>query len=590
MNDKKPILLIALTCLLASCQPPNQGDESVYRHALDGVPGSLDPAHAADIYSGTLVVSIFDTLYRYKYLARPYEIAPALARDFPDVSDDGLVWTIHLRENARFADDPAFENGVGRHVTAQDVVYSLRRHFDPATRSRANWLWRDRIAGLDEWGRAGADPSHEISGLKALNETTLKIELTRPYPQLIDTLAQPPAAVVPAEAVSAYGREFGIRPVGSGPFRLIRLDQTMAVLEPNPHFDRGVLDLAAEGYVAGQHGGYGLERLDGKRYPFLDRLEIHFLTEPTARWSSFIVQGEVDNVMVPPEQADRVLASRSPARFEAGLEDLYHGLIRPEAGFVFLGFNMANARIGHHPEPEQERRNRALRCAMRDGFDWKTRNASFYDGLGLVFPGVIPPIMPEFDSSIDQDSVEFDPENARRRMARHGWDPEQLPELVYGLEGSVHQRQMFEQFRAWMIDIGFPRDHLKQRNFGSFSEMIQAVGNRQLDIFLLSWNLAYPDAQYSLQLFYGPNAAPGANSFNYDNPAFDLLYEQATVLPPGPQRNRLYQRMNRMIIDDCVVIGSLSRTRIHLWKKRVRMVPDHEIAGAYFMHFVAVED
>ncbi len=581
---------IAALLFLAACEHSGTEGETptVYRHAIDGMPASLDPAHAANIYSATLVVNLYDTLFRYRYLSRPYELTPNLARGMPDVSEDGHVWTIHLRDNARFADDPAFPGGRGRAVTAGDVVYSLGRHFNPSTRSQGAWLWRGKIAGLEDWMEAGADPDQPIAGLRAVDDRTLVIELTEPYPQLAHTLAMALAAVVPREAVEHYGREFGVRPVGSGPFQLEQLDESRAVLERNPHFDRGPLDLTAEGYDPQRHDQLGLQALDGKNYPFIDRLEIHFITEPTARWSSFIA-GEVDNVMVPPEQSGRVLASTHPVSFQPDIERDYHTLAEPEAGFVLYGFNMANEAIGHHPDEEIDRANRALRCAMRQAFDWQERNDTFYQGLGQVFPGVIPPFLDAFDPTLDDRSTAHAPRQARRLLDAHDWSPETLPRLTYGLESSVHQRQMFEQFRARMAAAGIPNEQLRRRAFANFGDFSRAIAGGELDLFLIGWTMAWPDALYALQLFYGPNAAPGANSFNYSNPEFDRLFEHAARLDDSDERTALYRRLNEMVIDDCVHIGSLSRTRLHLWPRHVLMLPDREMLGGYFLRFVGIE-
>jgi oligopeptide transport system substrate-binding protein len=569
------LLGLAVTLLLG-CQQPDPGTNQptrTYRHALDGAPASLDPAHADNVYAATLVNNLYDTLYRYKYLARPWALTPNLAADMPEVSDDGRVYTIRLRSDARFADDPAFPDGIGRAVEADDVIYSLERHFRSETRSRGAWLWEDRIKSMT------AEDTH-----------TLRFELSEPYPQFTHTLAMALSAVVPHEAVAHYGREFGIHPVGSGPFRLTRFDETMAVLVPSESYRQNPVDLASEGFDPARHAGYGLEAIEGKSPPFIDRLEIHFITEPTARWSSFASNGGVDTVMVPPELADRVLADREPLRFEDEITTRYHTLAEPEAGFVFYGFNMANPEIGHHPDSQHADRNRALRCAMRDAFDWDQRKRSFYHGLGQTFPGVIPPMLAAYDPESSHDSLTHDPQQARRRLAEQGWQPESLPSLVYGLESSVHQRQMFEQFRAWMQAIGFPADRLSSRSFASFGEYFRAIGQRELDLFLLGWTLAYPDAQYSLQLFYGPNAAPGANSFNYANDEYDRLFDQAAILPAGPERTRLYRQLNDMVIDDCVLIGSLARTRLHLWKRQVVMWPDREMGGGGFLRFVTLQD
>ena len=128
---------------LGACGPadaPEQGERVIYRHAMDGVPGSLDPARASSVYSKFLAVNLFDTLYRYRYLARPYALAPNLALELPQVSEDGLVYTIRLKKGVRFVDDPAFPGGIGREVTAQDFIYSIQRHFDPGTLAEGAWL------------------------------------------------------------------------------------------------------------------------------------------------------------------------------------------------------------------------------------------------------------------------------------------------------------------------------------------------------------------------------------------------------------------------------------------------------------------
>ncbi len=582
--------LMFAAALAAGCQqsgPQAEDSKKVYRHAIDGAPGSLDPAHASDIYAATLVKNLFDTLYRYKYLERPYQLTPNLAQGFPEVSENGRVYLIRLREDARFADDPAFEGGDGRRVTAEDVVYSLKRHFIGETRSRGAWLWRDRIVGLEEdAGITSAD--QPVAGLQAIDESTLRIELSEPYPQFTHTLATALSAIVPREAIERYGAEFGVQPVGSGPFVLTQFDEARAILEPNPNFDRGPVDLDAEGYDAERHARYGLESIDGQPYPLLDRLEIHFISEPTARWSGFTSSRGVDVVMVPPEMAGRVLEARRPLSLKPAIRERYHSLAGLEAGFVFLGFDMSNPAIGYSEDPKRQQRNKALRCAMRDAFDWTARNRAFYDGLGRVFPGVIPPLLAAYDPDGEKTSIAYQPDRAHERLRAAGWQPESLPRLTYGLEASVQQRQMFEQFRAWMQAIGFPAGHFEPRTFASFGEYSRAIGQRELDIFLMGWTLAYPDAQYALQLFYGPNAAPGANSTNYANPEFDRLFERAASMPPGPARTTLYRRLNRMVIDDCVIIGSLARTRLHLWKKHVRMVPDREVVGGFFLRFVDI--
>src|SRR6056297_2365741 len=242
--------------------PATPADIKVYRHSLDGAPSTIDPVQSSNIYANTVVLNAYDTLYRFKYLARPYEPAPNLAAAMPEISDDGLVYRIRLKQGVHFIDDHAFEGGVGREVVAEDFVYSLKRHFDSSQRPRGAWLWQGRIVGLDAWKEAGSDYDAEVEGLRALNRYTIRVALKNPYPQFVYTLTQGYAAIVPREAVEKYGREFGSHPVGSGPFRVTAYDSSRVVYERNEDFRQEPVDLAAEGYDPATQAYTGVEAIE----------------------------------------------------------------------------------------------------------------------------------------------------------------------------------------------------------------------------------------------------------------------------------------------------------------------------------------
>lgn len=582
------LAVLSLTFFTACSRESGDDDATAprtYVHSMDGAPASLDPAQASSIYANFLVVNLYDTLYRYRYLARPYALAPNLAAALPEVSDDGLTLTIRLKPGVRFVDDPAFPGGTGREVTAHDVVYSLLRHFDPAMRAQGAWLWQDRLVGLDAWKDAGADYDAPPEGLMALDDRTLQLRLLRPYPQLVHTLAQGYAAVVPREAVEAYGQELGSRAVGSGPFRLVSVDRARAVLTRNPAFRSEPVSLAEEGFVPERDGAWGLEAIEGRAPPFLDRIEVEFIAEDAARWNSFYA-GETHFLKVPVAQFDQVLAQRDPVRIEAGLGERFHGAAAPEAGFVYTAFNMDAPAIGAHPDPDRNDRNRALRCAMVKGFDWTTRNRQFFGDVGQVFPGVIPPVAPEFDATMDRASVTHDVDGARALLAEHGWTADNLPELTYGYPSSVTERQMFDQFRGFMAAIGYPSEKLLPRVYATFGDYHRAYSQGEVDLITTGWTMDYPDAENTLQLFYGPNASPGANAGNFRDERFDALYRDSAALPPSPQRTELFRAMNQRVVDECAAISGLSRHLLFLWSRDVVARPDRSFVGGYFFRFV----
>lgn len=561
----------------------------VYRHSMDGAPSSIDPVQARNVYVNTITLNAYDTLYSFKYLARPYEVKPNLAVDLPEISDDGLTYTIRIKRGVYFTDDPAFEGGIGRELVAEDIVYSLKRHFDPSQRPAGAWLWQGRIVGLDEWKAAGSDYGKEVEGLRALDRYTVQFKLVKPYPQLVYTLAQGYAAIVPHEAVEKYGREMGSHAVGSGPFKVVSYNSARIVFEKNEKYRQEPVDIYYEGYDEATQKDTGIEVIHGRSPPFIDRLEIHFINDNSARWGSFTKGNETQYLLVPNEQVDSVLSSKHPITPKPEFANKYHIKWYMEAGLVFMTFNLSFPEIGYNEDPKREQRNKALRCAMVKAFDWERRNESFYYGLGQIFPGIITPVVPEFDPDLSMESVTRDLEGARKLLKDNGWTSENLPTLEYGSQAGVSQRLFFEQFRGFMVKIGYPTDKLVLKQYATFGDYSKAMSRGELQLVAKGWGLDYPDAENTLQLFYGPNGSPGSNDANYNNPEFDRLYEQAAVMQPSPERTTIYRRMNQMAIDDCVGIMSLSRTRIMMWHKDVIAMPDREIVGGFFMKYVDID-
>jgi ABC-type transport system substrate-binding protein len=251
---------------------------------------------------------------------------------------------------------------------------------------------------------------------------------------------------------------------------------------------------------------------------------------------------------------------------------------------------MDDSRIGYHPDPDQEARNRALRCAIIKAFDWQRRNEIFYSGLGTVFPGIIPPIAAEFDKNQDRESVSLNVENAISLLKEFGWNRDNLPVLEYGFPSSVTERQMFEQFRSFLAAIGYPEEKIRPLTFATYGDYARAYISREVMLITSAWTMDYPDAENTIQLFFGPHASPGTNTANYNNEEFNRLYRASSSLPASPERTAMYRKMNDIVIDDCVAISGLSRTLVMLWDRKMSMLPDREFIGGYYFRFVDFRD
>src|SRR5688572_10490223 len=161
-------------------------------------PKSLDPMRATDVPSGRAVAYVFDGLVRFTPDAR---IEPALDERW-DVSPDGLRYTFHLRRGVTFHD--------GRPFTSRSVVRTFERVL---TSGERRWpLYPIRGATAFSGGRA-----RSISGLAAPNDSTIVITLMEPLSFFPKMLANPTVAIVP----DSIPDDFGQRPVGTGPWKLV---------------------------------------------------------------------------------------------------------------------------------------------------------------------------------------------------------------------------------------------------------------------------------------------------------------------------------------------------------------------------------
>src|SRR5690349_5509564 len=91
---------------------------------------NFDPTYVSDLYSNSVNVEIFEAPLTYDFLARPMKLKPQVAESMPEVSADGLTYTIRLKKGVYFSDDPAF-GGAKRELTASDIEFAIKRLIDP---------------------------------------------------------------------------------------------------------------------------------------------------------------------------------------------------------------------------------------------------------------------------------------------------------------------------------------------------------------------------------------------------------------------------------------------------------------------------
>jgi oligopeptide transport system substrate-binding protein len=219
--------------------------------------------------------------------------------------------------------------------------------------------------------------------------------------------------------------------------------------------------------------------------------------------------------------------------------------------------------LGESADPAISAKHKALRCAIRDAYSWNERIDKVFNGSAISFAGVIPPMV----AGTSGQALKFDPNAAKLALVKAGYTSEQLPILQFGSTSNEDQRKAFELFRAQMVTLGFPVEKIQWQSFPSFGAYIEAVNRAEVMLMDMGWEMDVPDAENILQLYYGPYKAPQVNNANYQNARFDADFEKIREMPVGPERTKIMARMNQQLIDDCVVIGSISRQGVALMQK-----------------------
>jgi len=524
------------------------GSAKTLRIVFQSPEASLDPATVSDEVSISITENIIEPLLRYDYLARPAKLIPNTAEALPVVSDGGLAYTFRLRKGLFFTPDPAFQ-GKTRELTAADYAYSLRRHFDPKHRSPSLWLFAGKIAGADALREAAQrsgryDYDAAIEGLTTPDRYTLRIRLTRPDRNFAHVFAMAISGAVAREVVEFYGADVGGHPVGTGPFVLKEYRrQNKAVLEANPQFRQ--MRFQSEPGADAERQALA-KKMQGKRLPLVQRVEVSIIEEAQSRWLAFL-NGEIDVLPLPRDLAE--LAHRqgtlTPELAARGVRLQAH----PVPNVYFFFFNMDDPVVGGYT-PEKI----ALRRAIGLAYDTEEAVRQLFKGEAIAAQQIIPLDVYGYDSAARLGAGRFSVAEARALLDRFGYrdrDGDGYRELPDGkplvLERasvtSTEARQADEFWKRSMDAIGIRLSFRKDK----LAELRKLHRAGKIQLMSEGWNADYPDGENFMQLLYGPNAGQ-ENAARFKLPEFDRLYEETRNLPDSPERLAKFRRMTELVI------------------------------------------
>ena len=508
----------------------------------------FDPQASSDLFSNHINRALFDAPYTYDFLARPHKIIPNTAVALPEISADGLTWTIKFKPGIYFADDPVFK-GHKRELTAADYVFSWKRVLDPKMRSPVLQTFDAKFAGADAWLAKAKETSKldydaPLEGLQAIDRYTLRIKLTRPSYDLLPELTTVPAAAVAREVIEAYGDTSGwamTNPVGTGPYRLREWRRAQKiVLEANPGF-RDVRfpdsnDPADRAIVA---------KLKGKKLPLIGRIEVSIIEESQPRLLAF-EKGDVDYLTLPGDlvwnvmDADHAL---KPRFAKAGVT-LARG-IQPSVTYTF--FNMEDAVVGGYSNDKV-----ALRRAISMAYNTEEEIRVLRQGQATFATQVLPPGVVGHDPKF-AGHTKYDPAGAAALLDkfgyidrdRDGW--RDLPDgrplvLKMATAPGALERQYNELWQRNLNAVGLKLECTTQK----WPDLLKMARAGQLQMWGLANTNTTTDGYGFLGLLYGGHAGL-SNLSRFKQPDFDRLYDKSRSLPESRERAEIFREMSTLV-------------------------------------------
>ncbi len=451
MINLRRLFTVMVFIVLASCDnaplnspyPEDQQRQSILYASFSERPKHLDPAIAYSANEYALIGQIYEPLFQYHYLIRPYQLVPLTAKQMPDISywdrqgkqldtqaeADQISYTDYVLEinpGIYYQPHPALaKNKAGqylyhhlterqinsirtlndftergtRELTAEDYVYQIKRLADPALHSPVAELMKQHIVGLADFAkRISAQKKTDlrqfaISGVQLLDRYRYRIRIKGKYPQFIYWLAMPFFAPMPWEADVFYAQQGLVDnnitldwyPLGTGPYMMQENNPNLRMtMLKNPHFH-------AEYYPQqGEPGDLskGLLEDAGKPLPFIDKVVYTLEKETIPYWNKFL-QGYYDASGIASDSFDQAIQFNAVGNVELTPAMLKKGIklqMAVTSSIFYMGFNMLDPVVGGYNENA-----RKLRQAIAIAVDYEEYISIFMNGRGVAAQGMLPP-------------------------------------------------------------------------------------------------------------------------------------------------------------------------------------------------------
>ncbi|MCY6484787.1 ABC transporter substrate-binding protein [Clostridium aestuarii] len=425
---------------------------------------SLDPHATNDVASSNVMKQVYQNLVT---LNDKNEVVPQLAEKFEKLDD--LTYKFYLKKGVKFHN--------GEELKASDVKFTFERAISP------NAAAIKHIVG-------DVDPN----GIKIIDDYTIVIKTKKPSSAFLPSLTHTGGGCILNEkAVKEAGNDYGMNPVGTGPFKFVSWAKGDKVV---------------------------LERFDdyyGEK-PAYKNLVIRAIPEATNRTIELESGGVDIAYSITPNDVQRVEDN----------QDLKTMRVM-ENSLTYLGFNCEKAPFN----------NEKVRQAISYAINTPAIVKSVFRGVGGVAVGPVEPNVKYFNPNLGE--PEYNIEKAKKLLAEAG-QPNGFKATIW-TNDRKERIDMATIIQNQLKQVGIEID-IQVLEWGAY---LQGLKEKKQDMFIVGWACQTPDPDMAL---FGPfhSSMKGNNNFTFfGDPKVDELIEKGRTLEDSPEREKVYYEVQKLI-------------------------------------------
>jgi peptide/nickel transport system substrate-binding protein len=348
-------------------------------------------------------------------------------------------------------------------------------------------------------------------------------------------------SVVPKEIVEFYGKDFRSHPVGTGPFKLVRWEESNVL-------------------ILKRNDNYFETDSSGAKLPYLSGVRISFIADRGTEFLQFS-QGRLDFMTgLDISYKDKLLTRTGELQDEWKHEVNFEKM--PYLNTEYLGISMAK-------QPSEALKNKKVRQAINYAIDRKKMITYLRNGIGVsAESGMIPKGVPCFDDQTVK-GYSYNVTKAKQLLAEAGYPNGKGIGDITVYSNPTYQ-DLITNIANELSNIGIT---LKIENTPA-TFLREAMRKNEVEFFRASWIGDYPDGENYLALFYSKNGAPPNYTF-FKNDQYDQLYEAAMKETDAKKVCDIYHQMERLIIEESPVVPLFYDEVTRFTHKNVKGLPNN---------------